>query len=81
VSHPWARRMVAKGDPPGTWKQTKGGEFTVSVFLILAALLALPALGQAVRLIVRLLAWLIAIVFVMALGMLVLLELASHVKL
>lgn len=53
----------------------------MNLFIVLAALLALPALGQAVRVIVRILAGLIAAAFVVVLGMLVLLELAKHVKL
>jgi hypothetical protein len=81
VSYLWARRVVGANGPPqlgGRWKE---GELTVDLLLILAALLALPALGQAIRVIVRLLAWLIAIGFVMAMGLLVLLELARHAKL
>jgi hypothetical protein len=52
----------------------------MNVFLVLAALVALPALGLAIRLVVRILAVLLAAVFVMGLGMLVLLVLAEHVK-
>jgi hypothetical protein len=81
VSHLWARRVVAPAARPARWNKTKGGELTVNLFLVLAALLALPALGLAIRMVVSLLAWLIAIAAVLALGMLVLLELAKHVKL
>jgi hypothetical protein len=52
----------------------------MSLFLVLAALVALPALGLAVRVVVKILAWLIAAAVVMGLGMLVLAELAEHVK-
>jgi len=53
----------------------------MNVFLVLMALVALPAIGQAVRVAIRLLAWLIAVLLVMGLGMLALMVLAEHVKL
>jgi hypothetical protein len=53
----------------------------MNVFLVLAALIALPVIGQAVRLIGKLLAWLMAVVFVMGIGMLLLIVLAEHMKL
>jgi hypothetical protein len=53
----------------------------MNVFLVLAALVALPAIAQAVRLVVKLLAWLIAAVIVMGMGMLLLMVLAEHMKL
>jgi hypothetical protein len=79
VSHLWTRRVVVTGGPPQLGSRRR--ELTVTIFIIFAALLALPALGQAARVIVHLLAWLIAIAFVMALGILVLLEVAKHAKL
>jgi len=53
----------------------------MNVFLVLAAIVALPAIGLALRLIVMLLAWLIAVVFVIGLGMLLLVVLAQHMRL
>jgi hypothetical protein len=53
----------------------------MNLFLALAAVVALPALGLAIRVVVKILAWLIAAAFVMGLGMLALMALAEHVKL
>lgn len=50
----------------------------LNFFLILAALTGLPALTEAGRLIIGLLARLIGLAFVMALIMIVLLVLATH---
>jgi hypothetical protein len=81
VSHLWARRVVVTAACPQGGHKTKGGELTVNLLFALAALMALSALGKAVRVIASILAWLIAIAFAMTLGMLVLLELAKHVRL
>jgi hypothetical protein len=53
----------------------------LDLLLILAALTGLPVLGQAARLIIGLVARLLAVSFVMAVAMIVLLIIATHGRL